>query len=87
MFWLKTEPIYTTEQFFKSEYYNKFFHSITVVFEGDLVSAKQDVHIINTLHEDAGNSDEILKVDWIDPKSLTKNNCHPIFYKLMNGNN
>lgn len=80
---LKQEPINTGEQFFKSEAYNKFFHSILIVFEGGLVSEKQNVYIINTLHETAGVSDEISKVDWIDPKTLTKNNCHPMFYKII----
>lgn len=79
----KPQPIFTGEQFFKSEHLNKYFHSVFIVFEGELVSNKRDVHVINTLHEDAGELDEISKVDWIDPKSLNKKNCHPNFYQLI----
>lgn len=79
-----SQPIFTGEQFFKSEYLNKYFHSIIVVFNGILLSEKQDSHVINTMHESVGKRDEISKVDWIDSKSLIKKNCHPNFYHLIN---
>lgn len=83
-----TQPLFTGEQFFRCEDLDKYFHSVIVVFAGNLVSDKQDAHVINTLHENVWIKDEIVKVDWIDPKSINKKNCHPNFYQLIkNGGN
>lgn len=77
------KPILICEQFFKSESWNKYFHSILIVYNGVLVSNKQDTRVINTLHEYANKFNEVIKVDWVDPKTFTKNNCHPFFYKVL----
>ncbi len=76
-------PIFTGEQFFRSKYLKKHFHSIIVVFEAELITEKQDIHVVKAIHERDEEADRISKVDWVDISVLNKKNCHPNFYQLI----
>ncbi len=84
----KKKPIFTGEQFFRSRYLKKYFHSVIVVFEAELITEKRDIHTIDAVYEQDDKVDRISKVDWVDVSTLNKNNCHPNFYQLIrNGGN
>jgi len=71
-------PIHVGEQFFKGVRVDKFFHSIYVVYAGELIDSYQDVSAMNP-----DGFEEIKEVGWVSPDDIDEKNCHPIHLPVL----
>ena len=71
-----TKPIYIGESNFYC--YQKFLHSVNLIYPAKLLSDKQNKEAINSL-----DPNEIEKVEWVHLSEINKKNCHFIMYPAI----
>ena len=73
-----SQPIHVGEQYWYGRRSKKFFHSVHIMYEAELIDEKQDQNAINP-----DGYIETIKVGWIPLEELNENNCHPIHFPAI----
>lgn len=72
------QPFYVGERNFYGLRDAVYFKNVMLVFRGELVSQQQDRHVINTVVED-----EISDAAWVAFSDVNAENCHPMFWPVI----
>jgi 8-oxo-dGTP pyrophosphatase MutT (NUDIX family) len=71
-------PFYSGEQFFYGSISKKFYHSVHLFYEAELVNETPDAAAIN-----GDGRNETAKVEWLSLDQLTEANCHAIHWPVI----
>lgn len=75
-------PFYFAEQKFYHRHHKKFYHSIIIIYQAELINHKQDKSVVNTQ-----DGNEISSIQWQLLTKFTKDNTHwialPAISKLL----
>jgi len=74
-----SNPIYLTEDRFYAVALDKYFHSVIIIFEAELVDEKQYTEYINQ----DGHKKETESVEWIRMEDLNEENFFYLFYPML----
>lgn len=68
-------PFHVSERNFYHRHKKRYYHSVIIVYQANLLAVAQNTDVINTF-----DGDEISKIEWKPLQELNENNCHPIAY-------
>ena len=72
------QPFHVSERNFYHRHEKKYYHSVVMVYLGELLSEQQDIGFVNTQ-----DGNEISKIDWVSLEELSEQNCHPTIYPAI----
>ena len=72
------EPLYLGESRFFHENLG-YCHTIILIITVEIIDQQRDEHVVNTFDD----GDEIRQGQWVDPRSLSHNDVHPIYWPYI----
>ncbi len=75
---VQDQPVFVSERNFFSKEHNVYYKAVLLFFRGNLAAPPAEDWKMNSVIEN-----EISKIEWVDPATLTEQNTHPIFWPTI----